>query len=119
MNESAFFLRRMNDHVQYLGKIKATLEDKGDFQGTDHHSCKLGLWLDRDGPIESSAISTQARETFDQLLDPHECFHLASKQALACKVAGDRAGMENAMTEMFKLSNTLVNILMKLDSMDR
>ncbi|MCG8486915.1 MAG: CZB domain-containing protein [Candidatus Thiodiazotropha sp.] len=119
MNESAFFLRRMNDHVQYLGKIKATLEDRGDFQGTDHHSCKLGLWLDSDGPIESSAIGTEARATFDQILDPHERFHHASKQALACKDAGDRNGMEDAMTEMFKLSNTLVNILVKLDGMDQ
>ncbi|MCG7957104.1 MAG: CZB domain-containing protein [Candidatus Thiodiazotropha endolucinida] len=119
MNESAFFLRRMNDHVQYLSKIKATLEDKGDFQGTDHHSCKLGLWLDSDGPIESSAISAQAREAFDHLLDPHERFHHASKRALACKAAGDRIGMEDAMTEMFKLSSTLVNILIELDSMDQ
>jgi hypothetical protein len=118
MNESAFFLRRMNDHVQYLGKIKARLEDKGVFQGTDHHSCKLGRWLDSDGPIESSAISKEARQTFDQLLDPHERFHHASRRALECKDAGDLRGMEEAMTEMFILSNTLVTILVKLDGMD-
>jgi hypothetical protein len=119
MKENAFFLRRMNDHVQYLGKIKATLEDKGDFRGTDHHSCKLGCWLDSDGPTASSAISREARETFDRLLDPHERFHHASKQALECKQAGDKSGMEDAMTEMFKLSNTLVAILVKLDNMSQ
>ncbi|MES9851843.1 MAG: CZB domain-containing protein [Candidatus Thiodiazotropha sp. L084R] len=119
MSESAFFLRRMNDHVQYLGKIKATLENKGDFHGTDHHSCKLGLWLDSDGPNESSAISCEAREVFDQILEPHERFHHASKMALDCKAAGNSSGMEEAMTEMFKLSNTLVNILMELDAMNR
>ena len=118
MNETAFFLRRMNDHVQYLGKIKATLEDKGDFYGTDHHSCKLGLWLDSDGPGESSAISTKAREIFDQLLEPHERFHYASRLALNCKAAGDPSGMDEAITEMFKLSNRLVNILIELDNLN-
>ena len=119
MSESAFFLRRMNDHVQYLGKIKATLEDKGDFQGSDHHSCKLGQWLDNEGPEQSSAISEEARTVFDQLLEPHERFHQASKLALERKASGDPAGMEEAMTEMFKLSNTLVNMLMRLDAMNR
>ncbi|MES9940640.1 MAG: CZB domain-containing protein [Candidatus Thiodiazotropha sp. 6PLUC2] len=119
MNDSAFFLRRMNDHVQYLGKIKATLEDKGVFQGTDHHSCKLGLWLESDGPEQSSAISAEAHDIFNQLLTPHERFHQASKQALDYKATGDIAGMEYAMTEMFKLSNALVTILIELDSMNR
>lgn len=119
MNNSAFFLQRLNDHVQYLGKLKATLEDRGDFQGTDHHSCKLGLWLDQDGPKESSAISTEAFKIFNQLLTPHQRFHQISKQALECKAAGDVALMEDAMTEMFKLSNTLVNILMELDELSR
>ncbi|MCU7918291.1 MAG: CZB domain-containing protein [Candidatus Thiodiazotropha sp. (ex Epidulcina cf. delphinae)] len=117
MSESAFFLRRLNDHIQYLGKLKATLEDKGDFQGTDHHTCKLGQWLDSDGPAQSSAISEEARTVFDSLLEPHERFHHASKSALECKRSGDKKGMEEAMTEMFKLSAILVDILMKLDTM--
>ena len=119
MNESAFFLRRMNDHIQYLAKIKATLEEKGDFQGSDHHSCKLGQWLDNEGPEQSSAVGEDARAVFDQLHEPHERFHQASKVALERKAAGDSAGMEEAMTEMFKLSNTLVSMLMQLDSMNR
>ncbi|MES9923424.1 MAG: CZB domain-containing protein [Candidatus Thiodiazotropha endolucinida] len=117
MSESAFFLRRMNDHIQYLGKLKATLEDKGDFQGSDHHSCKLGQWLDSDGPAQSSAISGEARRIFDSVLEPHEQFHQASQRALDCKKLGDKSGMEEAMTEMFKLSAKLVDILMKLDTM--
>jgi hypothetical protein len=115
MSENAFFLRRMNDHIQYLGKLKATLEDRGDFQGTDHHSCKLGKWLDGDGPEESSSISVEAREIFDTILEPHEQFHQASQLALDYKKNGDREGMEDAMTEMFKLSTKLVDILMRLD----
>ncbi|MCU7802786.1 MAG: CZB domain-containing protein [Candidatus Thiodiazotropha sp. (ex Lucinoma annulata)] len=117
MSESAFFLRRMNDHIQYLGKLKATLEDRGDFQGSDHHACKLGQWLDSDGPAQSSAISEEARAVFDSLLEPHQRFHQASKLALDHKRAGDKENMEHAMTEMFKLSAILVDILMKLDTM--
>jgi hypothetical protein len=32
---------------------------------------------------------------------------------------GDKSGMEDAMTGMFKLSNTLVSILVRLDSMNQ
>ncbi|MBT2971361.1 MAG: hypothetical protein B6D72_01420 [gamma proteobacterium symbiont of Ctena orbiculata] len=119
MSENAFFLRRMNDHIQYLGKLKATLEDRGDFQGSDHHSCKLGKWLDTDGPAQSSAIGNDARHIFDSILEPHQQFHQASQQALDCKKNGDTSGMEEAMTEMFKLSAKLVDILMQLDTMSR
>ncbi len=119
MSESAFFLRRMNDHIQYLSKIKLTLTDKGDFQGSDPHSCVLGKWLDNEGPEQASAISTEARTVFDSLVEPHERFHKQSHLALERKAAGDNDGMEAAMTEMFKLSVTLVDTLIKLDTMSR
>ena len=119
MSENAFFLRRMNDHVQYLGKLKATLADKGDFQGSDHHSCKLGQWLDDEGPAQSSRYGEEARAVFDSLLAPHEQFHNASHLALQCKAAGDLTGMEAAMTEMFKLSVNLIDGLMKLDTLSQ
>ncbi len=119
MSESAFFLRRMNDHIQYLGRIKATLAERGDFQGTDHHSCKLGQWLDSEGPEQASALGGESRAIFDSLLGPHEAFHQASHQALSCKTAGDMAGMESAMTEMLKLSVALVDTLIKLDTLSQ
>ncbi len=119
MTTSAFFLLRMNDHIQYLGKLKAALEDKGDFQGSDHHSCKLGTWLDGEGAEQATALGAEARSVFDQLLGPHEQFHNASHEALAKKAAGDLQGMEASMTEMFRLSNTLVTLLMRLDAMGR
>jgi hypothetical protein len=119
MSESAFFLRRMNDHIQYLSKIKMTLTDKGDFQGTDPHSCNLGKWLDNEGPQQASALGADARAVFDSLIEPHERFHEQSHLALARKAAGDKDGMEAAVTEMFKLSVTLVDTLIKLDTMSR
>lgn len=42
MKKQAFFLQRINDHVQYLSKIKATLTRGGDFQGTHCQDCALG-----------------------------------------------------------------------------
>ncbi|MCU7915650.1 MAG: CZB domain-containing protein [Candidatus Thiodiazotropha sp. (ex Gloverina cf. vestifex)] len=119
MSESAFFLRRMNDHVQYLGKIKTTLADKGDFQGTDHHTCKLEQWLGTEGPAQADAIGNEARAIFDSLIEPHEEFHSASHLALKRKADGDTEGMEQAMTKMFKLSVDLVDLLMDLDTMSQ
>ena len=117
MSETAFFMRRMNDHVQYLCKIEDTLDERGDFYGTDHHSCNLGRWLDNEGPEQSSAVGVEARTVLDQLISPHEQFHRASDQAFERKAAGDPAGMKDAMTEMYKLSTTMVNMLIELDSM--
>jgi hypothetical protein len=119
MSESAFFLRRMNDHIQYLAKLKLTLADKGDFRGTDHHSCKLGQWLDGVGPSQADSISPEARAAFDSLIEPHEHFHNTSHLALQHKADGDTERMEAAMTEMFKISVTLVDTLIKLDAMSR
>ncbi len=45
MDSTVFFLARLNEHIQYLKKIKASLDDQNDFCGTDHHLCKLGNWL--------------------------------------------------------------------------
>ena len=106
MSESAFFLRRMNDPIQYLGRIKATLAERGQ-------------WLDSEGPEQASALGGASRAIFDSLLRPHEAFHQASHQALSCKTTGDMAEMESAMTEMFKLSVTLVDTLIKLDTLSQ
>ncbi|MEW5789100.1 MAG: CZB domain-containing protein [Pseudomonadota bacterium] len=113
----AFFLLRMNDHVQYLNRIKATLEGRGDFQGSDHHSCKLGKWLDTDGPAEAAGLGPEAQAAFAALIEPHQRFHEASNQALGLRAAGDTAGCEAQVTEMHRLSATLVGTLLKMDGL--
>ena len=115
MATKAFFFQRLNDHVQYLKKIQATIEGKGDFQGSDYRECKLGKWLYAEGPAEAASISSEAKALFDSLLEPHQRFHEASKQALEKKRAGDASGAEAAITEMHKLSALLVNKLLSLD----
>ncbi len=117
MTEKAFFFQRMNDHVQYLKKIQATLDSKGDFHGTDFHDCKLGKWLYDTGPAEAAAVSDEAKDMFDTLLEPHQRFHDSSHEAVEKHLAGDSQGAKAAVTEMYKLSNTLINILLKLDSL--
>jgi hypothetical protein len=113
----AFFLLRMNDHLQYLNRVKATLDGKGDFTGCDHHSCKLGLWMDGVGVAESGELGPEARAVFDSLFEPHRQFHEASSQALRMQAAGDRHGSEDKLTEMHQLSALLVNKLLYLDTL--
>ncbi|MBK1724610.1 CZB domain-containing protein [Thiocystis violacea] len=115
MDGTAFFLLRLNDHIQYLRKIQATLDGKGDFRGTDFHACKLGTWLYGAGPAEAAAAGPEAAALFDSLIEPHQRFHQASHEAIARQEAGDPAGSRAAVTEMMTLSATLVDTLLALD----
>lgn len=115
MKKRAFFLQRMNDHVQYLSKIKATLNDTGSFQGTDCQHCALGQWLYGAGAQEVHTLGTDAHQLFEQLIEPHEKFHEASARALKHFEAGDEVGQYRAMTEMHQLSNQLIKTLLDLD----
>lgn len=112
---SAFYFQRINDHVQYLRKLEDTLQDKGDFRGTDHHSCKLGKWIDTDGPGELPQGNDQAKQLFDEMIQVHEHFHVSGENALSAKSAGDSAASRQAVTEMIKDSNFLISKLMDLD----
>ena len=113
MPGKAFFLQRLNDHALYLKKIQATLDGKGDFQGTDYHDCKLGKWIYGEGPEEAAAAGV--KQLFDKLLEPHQQFHDQSHDALEKQSAGDETGSRAAVTEMMKLSTTLVNTLLDMD----
>ncbi len=113
----AFFLLRMNDHLQYLNRFHATLDGRGDFHGTDHHSCKLGIWLDTKGPTEISGIGPDAQALFESIFEPHQRFHEASSQALELKEAGNLVAAEEKLTEMHQLSALLVDKLLKLDTL--
>jgi hypothetical protein len=119
MADTAFFLLRLNDHMQYLRKIQATLDDQGDFLGTDYRECKLGRWLYSDGPAAAAALGPVAQALFDSILGPHQRFHEASSLALERKRALELEGMRLAITEMLKLSAMLVDKLLTLDQMTR
>ncbi|MCK5522053.1 MAG: CZB domain-containing protein [Thiomargarita sp.] len=120
MSTKAFFLMRLNEHVQYLKNIEATLEGKGNFQAIHHSECQLGQWLYGDGANEIASLqqSSTAKNIFDSLFEPHEQFHLASKQALEKKQAGDEQTAKTAMTEMYKLSHIITQKLLALDALN-
>ncbi|RKZ38253.1 MAG: hypothetical protein DRQ49_00505 [Gammaproteobacteria bacterium] len=117
MPSKAFFLMRLNDHIQYLKKIEATLEGKGDFYGTHHHECKLGQWLYGEGANEVATLeqSREAQKIFDSLFEPHEQFHTVSKKAL--EKACPEKNAKIAITEMYKLSQILTQKLLALDTL--
>ncbi|MCU7931758.1 MAG: CZB domain-containing protein [Candidatus Thiodiazotropha sp. (ex Codakia rugifera)] len=117
MADKAFFFLRLNDHVQYLKKIQATLDGTGEFQGTDYHDCNLGKWLYSTGPEEASSVGDAAVGLFNSLLEPHQQFHDASHQAIEKQKSGDSEGAKESITEMLKLSNVLIKILINLDNL--
>jgi hypothetical protein len=119
MVKRAFFLLRLNDHIQYLKKIEATLAGTGDFQGTSHFDCKLGKWLYDEGMKQVANMKdSNAKILFNDIFEPHELFHRSSKAALDKKQAGDHEGAKVAMTEMYKLSHIIVQKLLALDKLD-
>jgi len=119
MQSTAFFLMRLNDHVLYLTQIKSTLEDKSDFCGTDHHQCALGQWIYGEGEAQAAAVSDEVLALFKKLIKPHEDFHKESFIAIKAHQAGDIETQELALTELHKLSNTLVSLLLDMDSKTR
>ncbi len=119
MASKAFFIMRLNDHVQYLKKIDAALKGQTDFQGTDHYQCKLGKWLYGEGLQEITQMKNpRAKEIFQSMLEPHERFHTLGKQVLAKQQAGDLEGAKRALTELHTYSTLLSNKLLELDTME-
>ncbi len=116
MASKAFFLIRLNDHIQYLKKINRTLEGQDNFQGCVHTECKLGKWMYSEGLAEVAALNNpHALQLFESIKKPHEQFHRISQDALAKHFAHDPTGAAQAVTEMHKLSATICNKLLELD----
>ncbi len=116
---NAFFFQRINDHIQYLRKLEKTLKDEGDFQGSTHTDCKLGKWMYGEGRQEVTEAGDQAVAVFESLFDKHQAFHDASARALVAKNGGQADAMNKEVTEMIKLSNTLIASLTELDRLGR
>ncbi len=114
---SAFFFLRINDHLQYLRRIEKTLNGTGDFRGTAHDACKLGLWMQGEGRSQAEEISPEAVKLFDDLFEPHKAFHEASARAIETKERGDETASYNAITEMMSLSVILINKLSEIDKL--
>jgi hypothetical protein len=117
MINKAFFMRRLNDHIQYLKQIDAAVNGKSDFQGTTYRDCQLGQWLYQEAPtVIANMKNTKAQEVYESLLEPHKRFHLLGEEALQKKQAGDEVGAKSALTQLHLLSNLLTKKLLELDS---
>lgn len=112
---SAFFVQSLNDHVQYLRKVTNTLKGIDDFHGNTCTQCKLGQWLYQDGRGNLEACTPDGSHLFGLLEDRHKRFHDFSNEVLAQHRSGDAVGSYRAMTEMHKLSNEMVSLLLKAD----
>ncbi len=118
MAGKAFFLMRLNDHVQYLKHVTDTLDGKHSFTGTSHTDCKLGQWIYGEGEAEIQTLThPQAKDIFDSIKEPHEKFHTISKQALEMYANGDTDGAKKTTTQMHVLSTQIYNKLLDLDGM--
>ena len=117
MPNKAFFLIRLNEHLQYLKKIEATLAGKENFQSSSHYDCQLGQWLYGIGSQEVAALQDeQAQQVFNSLFEPHERFHQVTQQLLENQSTVDKTTVQLAMTEMHKLSQILSQKLLTLDA---
>lgn len=113
-SKNAYFLQRLNEHVQYLRRVNATLKGEDHFQGKAHTECKLGQWLYGTGE-QLLQINAVTQELFTMIEGKHHAFHEASDQALALHHAGDHVNSYRAMTTMLKVSGELVNLLLTAD----
>jgi len=117
MTKKAFFLRHLNDHIQYLKNIEAAIKGQINFVTTTHHECKLGQWLYNEGPIEIASMSSKAKRLFNNLLEPHQRFHELGQQALEKQQAGDEVAAKKLLTELHIVSTEITHILLELDAM--
>ncbi|MBI5031670.1 MAG: CZB domain-containing protein [Chloroflexi bacterium] len=117
-NHRTFFLKRLNDHLVYMKRVKRMLEGKEHFLGTDYHFCALGKWMYGIGLTEVQAFESEKLEQlFKSLFEPHQHFHEASRRAIEMFQAHDAAAARAAETEMIRLSGRLVDIFLKMDGL--
>ncbi|MCK5901572.1 MAG: CZB domain-containing protein [Cocleimonas sp.] len=116
MNEKAFFLRRINDHTQYLNKVTDTLRGRSNFKGTYACGCKLGHWLCGDAEGDLLDYGDDTLDVFYELYKEHQKFHDVSNVALRSHEAGNSRQETLAFTQMHVLSAKLITLLLALDS---
>jgi len=116
MIEKAFFLRRLNDHTQYLNKINATLHGNGSFTGTNACGCKLGSWLCGKGKQDIAYYGKEPLGIFLELDKKHRRFHDVSNTVLNKHLTNTSTQKSQAFTQMHLLSTHLINLLLDLDA---
>ncbi len=65
------------------------------------------------------AFNSEMETLFDKLLEPHKAFHGESAKAITAHKEDNYKEQEMAFTEMHILSNKLVSLLLKMDTIAR
>jgi hypothetical protein len=112
---NAFFVQRLNDHIQYLRRVTNTLKGEDDFRGCTCNQCKLGLWLYSEGREALEACTEDGEYLFTVLEEKHKRFHDVSHEALVRHAAGDYVNGYRSMTDMLRISRELVSLLLEAD----
>lgn len=101
-------------HQSWVARVRAMLDgtgtiDRGEL--TDHHKCRLGLWIDSDASAEYRSLAD-----FEPLLSAHERLHALVREIVEIHERGDRAGADLKYPELIGLSKQVVGYLDALRS---
>lgn len=100
------------DHRNFVGRVDACLRGELQIDAAklpDHHTCRFGLWYDKDGHDLCGKLPSYALIT-----PPHERFHKLAKEALQAHHGGDTARAQKIHDEMDVLSHQIVDLLSKV-----
>ena len=114
--KKAFFLSRLNEHLQYMGDVEKSLNGDCEFQGCEFNHCQLGQWLYGAGTEEVLSLkNNRALKMFNRLFDVHKKFHEAGDQALLQKRRGYSEISSQCLSDMQLFCSQLITILLALD----
>jgi len=101
------------DHLEWKGKLKSSLEDRGDQSeglAISHRDCDLGKWLYSHG--------LEKYDHFPLMMEleiTHQQLHSIAKNILRMRDSGDRVGAKEEFSKMRPISDKLIALLMELE----
>jgi hypothetical protein len=103
-------------HVNYMNKVRAFLQEAGENTTCDHYSCNFGKWYyGEGGECVSKSANEKALLIWDEIGELHKKFHDESLAAINFKENNDESKFLYHEKNMMKISTVLINKLMLLD----
>ena len=100
------------DHLVWKGEVYSVLagmSDKHYQEFSDHQSCRLGQWYNREGRDQFGS-----NHQFNQLEEPHRLVHQHGVAALKSHIDGDQANAIHYLSEMEVASKKVTSLLDQL-----
>jgi methyl-accepting chemotaxis protein len=101
------------DHLEWIRKLKQSLDDRGDFSGAlaiSQRDCDLGKWLYSRG--------LEKYDRFPLILElerTHQELHSIAENVIQMRDSGDRAGAKEEFSKMRPISEKVIALLMELE----